>query len=395
MLELQTALPRPAGTPSSTCPDGAGPTRDSGFEAFVTDGGTDVAASDGPDGGSEDESPRPVGPAPADLTCPVAPLAILTLPTRAAVARGDTGGPPAAVSAPSVATLAGTAGPRAPCPADDAQAPGATGDDGPTGAPDPAGSADGSDGGGMEVRVTAKAAATAAPAGHGAAAAASAWLAAPETPAETPNPRPQDAGAASVEMSAVDQPAADQPALADAPGPTGDGADHAPAAAPAAAAGPAGASEARAADRGAEPAAAPALRDLSAQIAGSLRPDAGAEVEITLSPAELGPLRMTLRPDDGTMTMVIDAERGETLDLLRRNIAELAGDLRDLGFGMLNFQFRHEGRDGSTGRQPVPPPAVRPDPPGTGGQRDSAVSHPGLILAGAHPPAAPSLDIRF
>lgn len=94
----------------------------------------------------------------------------------------------------------------------------------------------------------------------------------------------------------------------------------------------------------------------------------GAEVEVTLSPAELGHLRMTLLPDDGAMTLTILAERAETLDLMRRHIDELAGDLRDLGFGALDFRFRHQGGpgngagsavplppdDGSPGRSPLP-----------------------------------------
>jgi len=83
----------------------------------------------------------------------------------------------------------------------------------------------------------------------------------------------------------------------------------------------------------------------------------GAEVEVTLSPGELGHLRMTLLPDDGAMTLTILAERAETLDLMRRHIDELAGDLRDLGFGALDFRFRHQGGPGNGAGSAVPFPA--------------------------------------
>jgi hypothetical protein len=69
-------------------------------------------------------------------------------------------------------------------------------------------------------------------------------------------------------------------------------------------------------------------------------------VEVTLSPEELGRVRMTLATHDGNLTMVIQADRPETLDLLRRHIDTLAQDFRDLGFDDLNFSFGHD-REGS------------------------------------------------
>lgn len=62
-------------------------------------------------------------------------------------------------------------------------------------------------------------------------------------------------------------------------------------------------------------------------------------VELTLSPEELGRVRMTFTTGDGALTMTLVADRPETLDLLRRHIDVLAQDFRDLGFANLSFSF--------------------------------------------------------
>ena len=62
-------------------------------------------------------------------------------------------------------------------------------------------------------------------------------------------------------------------------------------------------------------------------------------VEVTLSPEELGRVRMSLSTQDGALTMSVQADRPETLDLLRRNIDQLVRDFRDLGFNDLSFSF--------------------------------------------------------
>ena len=48
---------------------------------------------------------------------------------------------------------------------------------------------------------------------------------------------------------------------------------------------------------------------------------------------------MSLVTHEGALTMMLQAERPETLDLLRRNIDQLAQDFRDLGFQDLTFRF--------------------------------------------------------
>lgn len=74
-------------------------------------------------------------------------------------------------------------------------------------------------------------------------------------------------------------------------------------------------------------------------------------VEVTLSPEELGKVRMTLVTADGTLTLALVADRQPTLDLMRRHIDQLAQDFRALGYQTLNFTFAqsHDRRPGHSG----------------------------------------------
>lgn len=112
-------------------------------------------------------------------------------------------------------------------------------------------------------------------------------------------------------------------------------------------------------------------------------------VEISLSPEELGRVRLTLHASDQGMSVAIQAERPETLDLMRRNIDSLARDMRDLGFNSLSFSF-----DQRPGRQNFAQSAERgldlPSEP---------APHTAEGMAPAPPtrPTAPQsgLDLRF
>ncbi|MGR3292369.1 MAG: flagellar hook-length control protein FliK [Paracoccaceae bacterium] len=67
-------------------------------------------------------------------------------------------------------------------------------------------------------------------------------------------------------------------------------------------------------------------------------------VELLLNPEELGRVRLTLQAIDGSMAVTITVERPETLDLLRRHIDQLAGQLRDIGYQKLTFEFADQGQ---------------------------------------------------
>lgn len=78
-----------------------------------------------------------------------------------------------------------------------------------------------------------------------------------------------------------------------------------------------------------------------AQIADAARHLPDRPIEITLSPEELGKVRMSLQiSDSGGMSVVIAAERAETVDLLRRNMDSLMRDFHSLGYENSGFSFQ-------------------------------------------------------
>ncbi|WP_460272875.1 flagellar hook-length control protein FliK [Celeribacter sp. ULVN23_4] len=81
---------------------------------------------------------------------------------------------------------------------------------------------------------------------------------------------------------------------------------------------------------------------LAAQIAEAARQIPDRPVEITLSPEELGKVRLSFHlSENGAMQVVIAAERADTLDLLRRNVESLSGEFRDLGYSDSGFTFQN------------------------------------------------------
>lgn len=113
-------------------------------------------------------------------------------------------------------------------------------------------------------------------------------------------------------------------------------------------------------------------------------PDRG--VELTLSPEELGRVRMMLSTHDGALTLAIQADRPETIDLMRRHIDQLAQDFRDLGFTDVSFSFSRD--DTAPGGQE----AER----GTGAPT-VALATDGPLRSSAAPAGAPQggLDLRL
>ncbi len=90
-----------------------------------------------------------------------------------------------------------------------------------------------------------------------------------------------------------------------------------------------------AAEHGASP-----VRQISAAVQGS----ADRSFEILLNPAELGKVRIQMTPSDGGIIVSIQADRPETLDLLRRHADMLAQDFRSIGYGTAEFSFGQGNR---------------------------------------------------
>jgi flagellar hook-length control protein FliK len=102
-------------------------------------------------------------------------------------------------------------------------------------------------------------------------------------------------------------------------------------------------------------------RHVAVQVAESIRAGGDGRVEVTLRPEELGRVSLSFHGDGGAMTVSLSADRADTLDLLRRNIAVLEQELRDLGYDSLDFAFGDGGaRDDQpdTRKAPIGPDEI-------------------------------------
>lgn len=100
------------------------------------------------------------------------------------------------------------------------------------------------------------------------------------------------------------------------------------------------------------PPRAAAPHEVARQIAEKLVHSDQTRIEITLTPEELGKVRLLITPGD-TPSVAVYAENRETLDLLRRNADLLGKELRDTGFAGASLSFG-EDADSSPGRRMEP-----------------------------------------
>ena len=84
-------------------------------------------------------------------------------------------------------------------------------------------------------------------------------------------------------------------------------------------------------------------RQIALQVADIARLTPDKPTELVLNPEELGRLRVTFHTEATTMNVVLQFERPETLDLMRRHIDMLGQEMRDLGYESVNFAFHDQG----------------------------------------------------
>ena len=88
-------------------------------------------------------------------------------------------------------------------------------------------------------------------------------------------------------------------------------------------------------------------RQIAVQIARAAEGGPGGArgtVELSLSPEELGRVRLRLHPSEAGLSVTITADRPETLDLMRRNIDLLAREFLDIGYEDAQFDFTRGGQ---------------------------------------------------
>ena len=130
---------------------------------------------------------------------------------------------------------------------------------------------------------------------------------------------------------------------------------------------------------------------LGPQLAAAVARFPDRPVELTLSPEELGRVRLTLTTSEAGLVLAVTAERPETLDLMRRNIDQLARDFREIGFSDLSFSFTQQDRRPQSDPQSDPQAVLPADP-----AAPSPAATPAPVAPAPHRPAAAGgLDLRI
>jgi len=124
-------------------------------------------------------------------------------------------------------------------------------------------------------------------------------------------------------------------------------------------------------------------------------PKSGGAVEITLSPKELGTVKLIAHPGEAGLTLAILAERPETQELMRKHLDLLQAELRKAGFSALDFGADRNGSASGGMADKASNGAQRsPEPPDDG----LAASDPGIdrrLSASATQAIDGRLDIRL
>ena len=90
-------------------------------------------------------------------------------------------------------------------------------------------------------------------------------------------------------------------------------------------------------------------------------PSAGDTIEISLAPEELGRVQLSAAKTEHGVMLVVQAERPETLDLMRRHLPELMQDLRDMGFGDISYSDERGQQQAPSGRGESANVAAQPE----------------------------------
>lgn len=108
------------------------------------------------------------------------------------------------------------------------------------------------------------------------------------------------------------------------------------------------------------PRTAAVAASIAASIQANLPKISGDTTEILLDPEELGRVRMTLSGTENAGVVILQIERPETLELMRRNIEQMKAELAEAGWENVDFSFGQEGASGD-GAQHEPGTSQAPE----------------------------------
>lgn len=133
-------------------------------------------------------------------------------------------------------------------------------------------------------------------------------------------------------------------------------------------------------------------RQVSTQIVDAVRQGRDGTIEVSLSPEELGKVKLTLSGNDGQMHVLVQSDRPETQDLLRRHISQLQQDFRDLGYADISFDFKDSPRrDGQFAEQNTEPTGTYAD-----AKSETEAMNPATqSTSRSRMPASAGLDLRL
>ncbi|WP_197087383.1 flagellar hook-length control protein FliK [Pseudorhodobacter wandonensis] len=134
----------------------------------------------------------------------------------------------------------------------------------------------------------------------------------------------------------------------------------------------------------AQPAAVP-VAAIAEQIKTHSAAGKPTTIELTLTPEDLGKIRLVMVPDGDKIRIVIHADRPETMDLIRRSTDSFSADLRQAGYSNASFSF-----GSSNGRQPD----QQAQGPTYESPADTAPVSPAITKPQANRPSHGGLDLR-
>jgi flagellar hook-length control protein FliK len=121
-------------------------------------------------------------------------------------------------------------------------------------------------------------------------------------------------------------------------------------------------------------------RQVVPQIVDVLRGAQSGEIELRLSPEELGHVRISLAFQDGAAHLTIQSERPDTAELLRRHSDLLRSELQSLGYDSVDIDFA-SGSGAHNDAEPQEPGSAESDAAAPSGERMPAVAERPALTA--------------